>query len=150
MEEVLKETGIPTADFECDVASYVDILCGLLDIPIHKSRIQSLHVFFSLYSAFKHSQHFNQLAQENNYAEEADTMVGFNEFWSHHQETQIWFFFHSFSKWFFFLVWNFYFFYFCFDWWCDSSDSFYFLNRIQMRLKFRVFLCRWWSNNEDT
>ena len=93
MEEVLKETGIPTADFECDVASYVDILCGLLDIPIHKSRIQSLHVFFSLYSAFKHSQHFNQLAQENNYAEEADTMVGFNEFWSHHQETQIWFFF---------------------------------------------------------
>ena len=88
VEEVLKETGIPTADFECDVASYVDIICGLLDVPIHKSRIQSLHVFFSLYSAFKHSQHFNQLAQENNYAEEADTMVGFQEFWSHHQENQ--------------------------------------------------------------
>ena len=87
MEEVLKETGIPTADFECDVASYVDILCSLLDVPIHKSRIQSLHVFFSLYSAFKHSQHFNQLAQENNYAED-DNMVGFNEFWSHHQENQ--------------------------------------------------------------
>ena len=30
------------------------------------SRVQSLHVLFSLYSAFKNSQHFNQLAQENN------------------------------------------------------------------------------------
>merc|ERR1712018_1073354 len=26
VEEVLKETGIPTADFECDVATYVDII----------------------------------------------------------------------------------------------------------------------------
>jgi intraflagellar transport protein 46 len=66
VEEMLKETGLPTADFDCDVTTYVDIICSLLDIPIHKSRIQSLHVFFSLYSAFKHSQHFNQLAQENN------------------------------------------------------------------------------------
>ena len=151
MEEVLKETGIPTADFECDVASYVDILCGLLDIPIHKSRIQSLHVFFSLYSAFKHSQHFNQLAQENNYAEEADTMVGFNEFWSHHQETQIWFFFFSFVfKMIFFSLSEISIFstFALID--GVTLQIFYFLNRIQMRLKFRVFLCRWWSNNEDT
>ncbi len=28
-------------------------------------QIQSLHVLFSLYSAFRNSQHFNQLAQEN-------------------------------------------------------------------------------------
>ena len=34
-------------------------------IPVYKSRIQSLHVFFSLYSAFKHSQHFNLLANED-------------------------------------------------------------------------------------
>merc|ERR1712141_325837 len=66
LEEVLKEFGIPTADFDCDVATYVDIICALLDIPVYKSRIQSLHVFFSLFSAFKHSQHFNQLAQDNN------------------------------------------------------------------------------------
>ena len=63
---MLKETGNPTADFECDLTVYVDIMCALLDIPVHKSRIQSLHVFFSLYSAFKHSQHFNQMAQDNN------------------------------------------------------------------------------------
>ena len=66
VEDMLRETGIPTADFECDVSTYVDIICTLLDIPVHKSRIQSLHVFFSLFSAFKHSQHFNQLAQDNN------------------------------------------------------------------------------------
>ena len=66
VEDILRETGIPTADFECDVSTYVDIICTLLDIPVHKSRIQSLHVFFSLFSAFKHSQHFNQLAQDNN------------------------------------------------------------------------------------
>ncbi len=66
VEDILKETGIPTAEFECDVATYVDIISALLDVPIHKSRIQSLHVFFSLFSAFKHSQHFNQMAAENN------------------------------------------------------------------------------------
>ena len=85
VEEMLKESGIPTAEFECDVGTYVDIICGLLDVPIHKSRIQSLHVFFSLYSAFKHSQHFNQLAQENN-LDYDETTVGFNEFWSHQEQ----------------------------------------------------------------
>ena len=64
IEDILRETGIPTADFDCDVATYVDIICALLDIPVYKSRIQSLHVFFSLYSAFKHSQHFNMMAHE--------------------------------------------------------------------------------------
>ena len=66
VEDILKDTGIPTAEFQCDVTTYADIICTLLDIPVHKSRIQSLHVLFSLYSAFKHSQHFNQLARENN------------------------------------------------------------------------------------
>ena len=64
IEDILRETGIPTADFDCDVATYVDVICALLDIPVYKSRIQSLHVFFSLYSAFKHSQHFNMMAHE--------------------------------------------------------------------------------------
>jgi intraflagellar transport protein 46 len=61
VEEMLRETGILTADFECsDITSYVDLVCALCDIPVYKSRIQSLHVFFTLYSAFKQSQHFNQ------------------------------------------------------------------------------------------
>ncbi len=36
---MLKETGIPTAEYDCDLASYVDICCTLLDIPIYKSRV---------------------------------------------------------------------------------------------------------------
>ena len=65
MEELLRETGNPTADFECDLTVFVDIICTLLDIPVYRSRIQSLHVLFSLYSAFKQSQHFNQLKNDN-------------------------------------------------------------------------------------
>lgn len=29
---------------------------GLLDIPVYKSRVHSLHVLFSLYTEFKNSQ----------------------------------------------------------------------------------------------
>ena len=66
MEDMIREVGIlPTADFDCELATYVDLCCALLDIPVYKSRVHSLHVLFSLYSAFKNSQHFNQLAQEN-------------------------------------------------------------------------------------
>jgi len=54
VEEILKETGLPTADFDCDLASFADLVCSILDIPVHKgSRVQSLHVLFSLYSAFR-------------------------------------------------------------------------------------------------
>lgn len=28
---------IPTADFDCDLTSYVDIICALLDIPVRKT-----------------------------------------------------------------------------------------------------------------
>lgn len=38
VEEMLKECGIPTAEFDCDLSTYVDICCSLLDIPVHKSR----------------------------------------------------------------------------------------------------------------
>jgi intraflagellar transport protein 46 len=37
--------------------------CNIIDIPVHdgnpsKNLIESLHVMFSLYSAFKENQHF--------------------------------------------------------------------------------------------
>eukprot|EP00112_Aurelia_sp_Birch-Aquarium-sp1_P004560 Seg1517.5 transcript_id=Seg1517.5/GoldUCD/mRNA.D3Y31 product="Intraflagellar transport protein 46-like" protein_id=Seg1517.5/GoldUCD/D3Y31 len=64
-EEMLKTTGLPTADLECDLPTYIDTICSILDIPVHKSRVQSLHVLFTLYSEFKNSQHFNQLARDN-------------------------------------------------------------------------------------
>jgi len=47
-----------------DLGTQVDIVCGLLDIPRYRSRVQSLHVLFTLYSAFNHSQHFSQPPRE--------------------------------------------------------------------------------------
>ncbi|XP_050766786.1 intraflagellar transport protein 46 homolog [Gymnogyps californianus] len=61
-EELLGKVGLPTAEMNCDLAEYVDMICAILDIPVYKSRIQPLHVLFSLYSEFKNSQHFKPLA----------------------------------------------------------------------------------------
>ena len=58
VESQLLECGILNADFECDIKTYVDLVCTVCDIPVHKSRIQSLHVLFSLYLAFRQSPHF--------------------------------------------------------------------------------------------
>ncbi|KAK4291145.1 hypothetical protein Pmani_036008 [Petrolisthes manimaculis] len=65
VEELLKEVNLPTAALEMELTDYVDIICGVLDIPAYKSRVQSLHVLFTLYSVFKNSAHFRQLAEEN-------------------------------------------------------------------------------------
>ncbi len=64
-EELLKQVDLPTADMEIPLEQYVDIVCTILDIPVHKSRIQALHVLFTLYSEFKNSQHFKALAEGN-------------------------------------------------------------------------------------
>ena len=47
-----------------DVAleDYVDICLAISDIPMHKSRLEALHLFFSLYAEFQNSQHFRNLA----------------------------------------------------------------------------------------
>ena len=61
-ESLLKEVGLPTAELDCDLGEYVDIICSILDIPIYKNssqhneKIQALHVLFTLYSEFKNSQ----------------------------------------------------------------------------------------------
>lgn len=62
-EELLAKVGLPTADLDCDLITYIDMICGILDIPVYKNRIQSLYVLFSLYSEFKNSQHFKTLAE---------------------------------------------------------------------------------------
>ncbi|KAA0704038.1 Intraflagellar transport protein 46 -like protein [Triplophysa tibetana] len=60
-EELLGKVNLPTADIDCSLAEYVDIICGILDIPVYKNRIHSLHVLFTLYSEFKNSQHFKSV-----------------------------------------------------------------------------------------
>ena len=51
---------LPSADLDINLESYVDVLCSILDIPVYKSRVQALHVMFTLFSAFKQSEHFGQ------------------------------------------------------------------------------------------
>jgi len=64
-EDLLGDASLPSGSLHVSLTSYVDILCSLLDIPIYKSRIQALHVLFTLYSAFKNSEHFTVLADQN-------------------------------------------------------------------------------------
>jgi len=58
IESMLANLKLPTADLDCKLKEYVDIICSILDIPVYKSRIQSLHLLFSVFSAFKQLQHF--------------------------------------------------------------------------------------------
>jgi intraflagellar transport protein 46 len=55
-EELLKEISLPSSELNVDLNSYVDIICALLDIPVYKSRIQSVHVLLTLFSEFKNSE----------------------------------------------------------------------------------------------
>ncbi|CAH3180207.1 unnamed protein product [Porites lobata] len=64
-EELLNKVGLPTADLDVDLKQYVDLVCGILGIPVHNNRIHALHVLFTLFSEFKNSQHFKQLAKDN-------------------------------------------------------------------------------------
>lgn len=60
VEDKLNEVGFPPASLDCSLAQYVDLVCGLFDIPVAgdtlNDRIQALHLLFSLYSAVKNSQ----------------------------------------------------------------------------------------------
>ncbi|KAK9394917.1 intraflagellar transport protein 46 like [Crotalus adamanteus] len=62
-EELLGKVSLPTAEVDCSLAEYTDIICAILDIPVYKGHIQPLHTLFSLYSEFKNSQHFKALAE---------------------------------------------------------------------------------------
>lgn len=75
-EELLKSVNLPSADMDCELSEYIDMICAVLDIPVHQNRIQSLHVLFTLYSEFKNSHHFNQLAQDNQLSNELKHVQG--------------------------------------------------------------------------
>ena len=46
---------------QVELETVVDIICGLLDIPIYKSRIEALHVLFSLFVNCNSSSHLHAL-----------------------------------------------------------------------------------------
>lgn len=62
LEEQLGRLQLPPARLECSLAEYTDAICALLDIPVYSSRIQSLHLLFSLYLEFRDLQHFTRRA----------------------------------------------------------------------------------------
>jgi intraflagellar transport protein 46 len=55
MEEALAEADLPSAVLNVDTTAFARIVCAILDIPVYTSLTESLHLLFSLYSEFKHS-----------------------------------------------------------------------------------------------
>ncbi|KAJ8714231.1 hypothetical protein PYW08_007851 [Mythimna loreyi] len=68
MEETLNDVGFPPGTLDCSLSQYVDLVCGLFDVPIAgdslNDRIQALHLLFSLYSAVKTSQLYAERQKE--------------------------------------------------------------------------------------
>jgi len=64
IEELLEHNPLPDADISLDLASYVRMVCAMLDIPIYGSLTEALHVVFTLYSDFKANVHFQQQMQQ--------------------------------------------------------------------------------------
>lgn len=60
LEELLEATQLPDGELNMDLQSYVRVVCALLDIPVHGSLTESLHVLFTLFSDFKANVHFQQ------------------------------------------------------------------------------------------
>lgn len=57
-EEMLNTISLPSPDIALSTEEYVKVLCALLDVPVYENIIESLHVVFSLYMAFKDNPHF--------------------------------------------------------------------------------------------
>ena len=59
-EELLKTTPLPDEHLEGTIAEFAKIACGLLDVPVYDSIVESLHVLFSVYLEFTENVHFQQ------------------------------------------------------------------------------------------
>nr|XP_024380179.1 intraflagellar transport protein 46 homolog isoform X3 [Physcomitrium patens] len=53
IDKVLSEIKLPSANLDVDLATYIDIICAIFDIPMYQSKIETLHVLFMLYLEFK-------------------------------------------------------------------------------------------------
>jgi intraflagellar transport protein 46 len=58
MEYALRETPFPGPEIDMHPSDYARLICGMLDIPVHKlannkSVVESLHVLFTLFSDFR-------------------------------------------------------------------------------------------------
>merc|ERR1712159_315449 len=73
-EEFLKEASLPSGNIDLTIQEYASVLCALLDVPIHGSTVQSLHVIFTLYAEFKANQHFQAVPGDAGADNGADTL----------------------------------------------------------------------------
>lgn len=73
METSLKIRGFPNYQSCQSLDQYINILCCIFDIPIYKNKIQSLHLFFSLYAAIKNSQLYRaaNMSEANQHGEKS-------------------------------------------------------------------------------
>lgn len=58
VEALLRSVGLPSAELDVQLKHFVSIVCAVLDIPVHGSKIEALHLLFSLFVEFKESQGF--------------------------------------------------------------------------------------------
>ncbi len=64
-EDALRQVAIPKADMDVSTEDFAKVLCAVMDVPVYESVIESLHVLFSLYMAFKENPHFAARSKEN-------------------------------------------------------------------------------------
>jgi intraflagellar transport protein 46 len=70
MEQALKDLPFPGGHIDMHPSDYSRLVLAMLDIPVHKlannkSLIESLHVFFTLFSDFRQNQHFKNKEANN-------------------------------------------------------------------------------------
>lgn len=68
VEDLLAGLAAPSEDIDLALNDYGKLACNILDIPVYQglpnSLVESLHVMFTLYSAFKENTHF-KVNQDN-------------------------------------------------------------------------------------
>jgi len=58
IEEVIKTIDLPGVDMDIGLEDYVSLVCNVMDVPVYKNKVESLHVLFTLFSEFNANQHF--------------------------------------------------------------------------------------------
>mmetsp|Transcript_29740 Transcript_29740/g.35079 ORF Transcript_29740/g.35079 Transcript_29740/m.35079 type:complete len:312 (+) Transcript_29740:2802-3737(+) len=64
-EDILKQVSLPDPELSLSTEEYAKIICAMVDVPVYENIIESLHVVFSLYTAFKENPHFAARLKEN-------------------------------------------------------------------------------------
>jgi intraflagellar transport protein 46 len=64
-EDSLRQGQLPKPEMDLSTEEYARVLCAIMDVPVYDSLIESLHVVFSLYMAFKENPHFAARSKEN-------------------------------------------------------------------------------------